>query len=154
MTSHRSLFRAAALTGAMAFLFSLAHVSPVAAQTTTPYGDSCSAYATAGNIEGECTVPVPAGKRFVIESATVGGAVPGSQYARVQIFTKVGGRTLGHFVPAAFYNPNVSFPFWTGALPGKIVAEGPTVKLRYSRGSGTTGATWMWMVVSGYLEDL
>ena len=97
---------------------------------------------------------VPAGKRFVIESATVGGSTSSSQYIRLQVYTRVNGVTVGHFVPTAFYNPNHNYPFMTAALPGKIVAEGPNVRLYFSRGASTSNSAWMYLVVSGYLEDM
>jgi hypothetical protein len=154
MTRKRSLFRAAAFTGVAAFLFSFAHAGAAAAQTTTPHAYSCIAYGAVGDHEGECTIPVPAGKRFVIESATVGGPLPATQYMRVQIFTKVHGLTIGHFVPAGYQNPNVNWLWWSGALPGKVVAEGPNVRLWFYRGSGTSNSPWLMLAVSGYLEDI
>jgi hypothetical protein len=154
MTPKRSFYRAATLTGAAAFLLAFAHVSPAAAQTTTPRVGSCIIQLAAGVDEGECTVSVPSGKRFVIETATVGGSMSSSQYARVQIFTKVNGVTVGHFVPAGYYNPAHNFPFWVGALPGKIMTESPNVKLRFTRGASTTSSAWMYLTVSGYLEDM
>ena len=154
MTPHVSLFRVAAFSAAATFAFLFAHVSPAAAQTTTPRVDSCIVQLTPGVDEGQCTVNVPAGKRFVIETTTVGGSVPSSQYARVQVFTKVNGVTVGHFVPAGFYNPEQNFPFWAGALPGKIIAESPNVRLRLWRGASTSNNAWMHMTLSGYLEDM
>jgi len=154
MTSKHSFFRVAALSGAAAFLFSFAHVSPAAAQTTTPRQDGCVVALDPGVGHGECTIAVPAGKRFVIESATAGGVVPSSQWAQVQVFTKINTSWLGHFVAAGFYNPNLNYPFWTGAVPGKLVAEGPYVKLRFARGSSSTASAWMALTVSGYLEDM
>ena len=82
MTPKCSFYRVAALTGAAAFLFSLAHVSPAAAQTTTPHQGGCIVELEAGVGQGECTIPVPAGKRFVIESATVGGVLSSTQRAQ------------------------------------------------------------------------
>ena len=154
MTPKRSLVRIAAVAGAAAFLFSLAHVSPAAAQTTTPHQAFCMVELDGGISQGECTIAVPAGKRFVIESATAGGVMSSTQWARVQILTRINGNLLGHFVPAGFYDTNLNYPHWTGAMPGKLVAESPSLKLRFTRGSGTAGNAWMALTVSGYLEDM
>jgi hypothetical protein len=154
MTPTRSIHRAAALTGAAAFLFALAHVSPAAAQTTTPRVHTCAVQLDEGVPEGSCTIAVPPGKRWVIESATVGGTVPSSQYARVQLYTKVNNVTVGHYLPEGFYNTNHNYPFRVFALPGKIMAESPHVRLRLTRGASTTGDAWMAVMLSGYLEDM
>ena len=64
------------------------------------------------------------------------------------------GNWLGHIVPAGFHNPNQNYPFWTGAMPGKLVTESPSVRLRFARGSSTTASAWMLLTVSGYFEDM
>jgi hypothetical protein len=153
MTPKRSFHRVAALTCAAAFLFSLAHVSPAAAQAT-PRVYTCAVELAEGEGDGSCTIAVPAGKRWVIESATVGGTVPSSQYARVQLYTRVNGATVGHYLPEGFYNTSHNHPFRVFALPGKIMAEGPHVRLRFSRGASTTSAAWMAVMLSGYLVDI
>ena len=154
MPPNCSPFRVPALSGVAVFLFSLAHVSPAAAQATTPRVHTCAVELAEGVSDGSCTIAVPPGKRWVIESATVGGTVPSSQYARVQLYTRVNGVTVGHYVPEGFYNTNHNHPFRVFALPGKIMAESPHVRLRLTRGASTTSGAWMAVMLSGYLEDM
>ena len=160
MTTNRSLLRVAALTGVAAFLFSVAHVSPAAAQTT--YHKTCIASASEGASAGECTVQLPVGKRFVIESATVAGGVESSQHTRVEIRTTLWGGTWAvHHVPAGFQVLSNSRSVWSGALPGRIFAEAignyapgaGSVRLYFYRGA-TTGWANLRMTLTGYLEDM
>lgn len=74
MSLNRSPWRLAAVA---AFLFSFALVAPAAAQTTTPYANECFVQLSPGDAQGDCTTNVRAGKRCVIESATVGGSMNG-----------------------------------------------------------------------------
>jgi hypothetical protein len=151
MKSNRSLLRVAAVTGVAAFLFSFAHVSPAAAQTTR-YARMCTAEVQAGASSANCTVPVPNGKRFVIETVSVGGHVPSAQYTRVDVWTWVNGLEMKYAVPAGSQVLSNAWSWWSGALSSTIFSEG-TVRLSfYRQGSNTSHS--MRLTVSGYLEDM
>jgi hypothetical protein len=155
MTLNRSLFRFAALTGVAALLFSFAHVSPAAAQTSTRYAATCLGGPSAGQTSGECTVTVPAGKVFIIESATFGGLSLSTQYLDVRISTKYGNSTLYHTVPSGFQVRDVTTQtWWNGALPGPIFGEAGPIKLHVRRSPGTVFEAWIRMTLSGRLEDM
>jgi hypothetical protein len=158
MTPHVSVFRIAALTGA-AFLFSFAHASPAAAQTPTRFAKTCSVQLDPGSAHGYCNVYVPAGKRFVIESASAGGAHPSNQTMRVTILTKSGGVYVEHRIPAGFQVLSGPHTIWSGALPGTIFAEPGHIQLSIGRlnegdGSPRDDSPWIRMTLSGYLEDM
>jgi hypothetical protein len=162
MTPNRSLFHTATLTGA-AFLLSFAHVSVATAQTgfateppepPTRYAASCTAQPQVGVSSAGCSVPVPAGKRFIIESATVGGRHLSSQYVSAAIFIRVAGAPMRHYVPAGFQILSNSSSYWSGAIAGTIFAESGDVSLSIVRGPELSGTPWFVMTVSGYLEDM
>jgi hypothetical protein len=154
MTPKRSIHRVAALTGAAAFLFSLAHVSPAAAQTSTRHIAMCTALVSPGATSAQCSVPVPSGKVFIVESATFGGYLLKDQFLQVRIATKKGGATFWHYVPAgAFLEHNLNTVMWAGALPGQFFGEPGSIKLEIWR-SPTDGQAWIQMTLTGRLEDL
>ncbi len=153
MTPEYSLRRVAALAGAAALLSMFAHVGAAAAQTPTRLGRTCTAQATAGDTSAECTVTVPAGKRFVIQSATVGGGTVSAQWIQARIMAKVGGGNHMHNVVAGFQVVNNTYTWWSGAVPGTIYGEAGTITLSFSRG-GSSGTAWLRMTLTGYLEDM
>jgi hypothetical protein len=154
MTPNRSLFRVAALAGVAAFLFSFASVSPAAAQTSTRHVATCVALATDGVSSAQCSVTVPAGKVFIVESATFGGFVSANQFLRVRLATKKGGETFLHYVPAgAFPEHNLNTDMWTGALPGTIFGEPGPMRLEIWRTPHDNQA-WIQVTLSGRLEDM
>jgi len=168
MRPNRSPLRAATLTAVAAFLFSFAHVSTAAAQarftTETPapptrYVTSCTAQPQVGVSSATCGVTLPAGKRFIIESATVGGRHLSSQYVSVVIHTRVAGVTFKHYVPAGFQILSATSTYWSGALAGRIFAEPSDVQLgditlNVVRGPESSGTPWFVMTLTGYLEDI
>jgi hypothetical protein len=159
MTSNVSLFRTAALTGAAAFLFSFAHVAPAAAQARTRIAKTCTAQIEAGSHFAYCNVTVPAGKRFVIESATAVGIHPSNQSMTVSIFTKVGNGSVQHAVPGGFQVLSGPTTYWSGNLAGTIFGEPGPIQLSIGRlnngePSPYDGSPWIRMTLSGYLEDM
>jgi hypothetical protein len=152
MTSNRLPFRVAALTGVAAFLCSFAHVSPAAAQTPTRYVKTCSADLPAGAAWAECVVSIPDGKRFVIETVTVGGYVPSAQYTKVDIATEFDSHQFKYAIPAGFQVLSNGWSWWGGALTSTIVGE-EWVKLNvYRQGAGNAHS--LRLTVAGYLEDM
>jgi hypothetical protein len=155
MAPNLAFYRVAALTGAAAFLLSFAHVTPAVAQTSTRYAATCIAGPYEGEGAGECTVNVPAGKVFIIESATFGGLVRSEQFLQVRVSTKRGNSTFYHTVPAGFLVRDAAIQtWWNGALPGTIFAEAGPIKLQVVRAPGTGGEAWIRMTLTGRLEDL
>jgi hypothetical protein len=159
MTPKPSFYRVAALTSVAAFVFSFAYVTPAAAQAPMRIAKMCTAQIQPGEWIAYCNVNVPAGKRFVIESATAGGAHPSTQSVRVTIFTKAGNVTVEHTVPAGFQVLNGPSTRWGGALAGTIFAEPGIIQLGIGRlnngeASPYSGAPWIRMTLSGYLEDM
>ncbi len=153
MTLNRSLFRVAALTGVAAFLLTFAHVSPVAAQTSTRHAVHCSAVANSGVNNAECTINVPAGKVFIIESATFGGASRPGELPQVRMLTKKGGATISHTPLVGFQLLDHIQTWWSGAIPGTIFSEAGPLQLNIWRGPAV-GQTWIRMALSGRLEDM
>lgn len=159
MTPKRSFYRVAAITGAVAFLLSFAHVSTAAAQSPTRIAKTCTAQIQPGAWLAYCNVAVPAGKRFVIESATAGGAHPSTQSLSVSIFTKAGNVSVEHTVPAGFQVLGGPSTRWGGAIAGTIFAEPGNIQLgigRLNNGSPSPyeGSPWIRMTLAGYLEDM
>jgi hypothetical protein len=154
MSTNRSLSRFAALTGAVAFLLSFAHGGPVAAQASTRYARYCSAVADPGVHNASCSIPVPAGKVFVIESATFGGLNTTGQLVQVRVQAKSDNITMWHSVPAGTQVVDNPQTWWSGALPGTIFAEPGSVVLYFYRGPDTAGQGYIRMTLSGHLEDL
>ena len=118
----------------------------------------CTAQMQPGEWLAACNVYVPAGKRFVIESASAGGLHPSSQSIDVVIFTKSNGVYVEHAVPAGFQVLNGPSTRWSGALPGTIFAETGHIQLGIGRlndgdGSPYDGSPWIRMTLSGYFED-
>jgi hypothetical protein len=151
MTPIRSLFRAAALTGAAAFLFSLAHVSPAGAQTSTRHIASCQATSQQGTSSATCNVFVPYGKVFIVESALFGGYTWGR--VQVRISTKQGNDSYWHFIPPGNFQPgDFTTTHWTAALPGPIFSEG-NITLQVSKPYDSYLA-WIRVTMSGRLEDI
>jgi hypothetical protein len=154
MTSNRSFCRVGALTAAAALLFSFADVRPAAAQTSARHVATCGALADPGEMTAQCTITVPAGKVFVVESATFGGNLLKNQFLQVRVATKKGGGTFWHYVPAgAFLEHDLNTTTWTGALPGSIFGEPGPIKLEIWR-TPHAGQAWIQMTLSGRLEDL
>jgi hypothetical protein len=151
MTPKRSIDRVAAFTGAAAFLFSLAHVSPVAAQATR-YAKDCSATFAVGASAADCTIAVPAGKRFVVETITVGGYVPSAQYTKVEVGATVDGLSLKYVVPAGFQVLDNGWSWWGGALTSTVFSDGGLRLWVYRQGSGLSCSLRLTAV--GHLEDL
>ena len=149
-----SPFRVAAVAGVAASLFSFAHVTPVAAQAPTRIVKTCSVQLEPGEVNGGCTVTVPAGKRFIIENASVGGTHPSSQWIRVSIYTMFAGASFEHVVPAGFQILSGTNTKWSGAMPGTMFSDPGNVQLHFGRGNDHEGRPWMRMTVSGYLEDI
>jgi hypothetical protein len=143
-----------AVIASVALMSGFVHAGTAAAQSPTRFATSCVAYGVAGQNSAECSVTVPAGKRFVIETGTVGGSHPSSQYVRVRLFFKVAGITQALDVPAGSQVLSNSWTWWSGALPGKVVADAGPIKLDYFRGSGTSGIPWFRVSLTGYLEDI
>jgi hypothetical protein len=154
MTPKHSMHRVAALTGAAAFLFSLAHVSPAAAQTSTRHTASCVANASPGNYTAECQMVVPSGKVFVIESASVTGYHPSIHYVQVLLATKAQNATRFHAIPAGFQVLSNSRTYWSGALPGTVYSDPGWIRLEIFRGPGSSGWMGFEVTLSGRLEDI
>ena len=158
MIPNLSLFRAAALTGAAAFLFSLAHVTPAAAQTSTRYVTTCTAQAQAGQWGKTCTMTVPAGKVFIIESATAHGSVPHGQRIVVDLQTKFQNSTRLHPFVAGLGNADEFATSWTGAIPGTIFSEGgysgTEITFHFSRWGSSAESPLFRVALSGRLEDM
>jgi hypothetical protein len=154
MRPKRSLYRAAALTGAAAFLLSFAHVGPAAAQTSTRFTATCTAILSPAEFMEQCNMIVPEGKVFVVESATVHGFHPSTQYVQVLLVTKVGYADRRHAVPAGFQVlSNTSRTMWGGAIPGTIFGEGH-IELDIYRGPSASGYASFEATLSGHLEDV
>jgi hypothetical protein len=153
MTSNYTSCRLAVIAG-VALMTGFVHAGTAAAQSPTRFAKTCFAYGVAGANSGECAVTVPAGKRFVIESATVGGTHPSSQYVRVQLLFKVEGSSHLHYVPAGSQVLSNGWTWWSGALPGRLIADAGPITLQFYRGSGTSGAPWFRVSLTGYLEDM
>jgi hypothetical protein len=159
MTSNVSLFRTAALTGAAAFLLSFAPASPAAAQDPSRYMTMCTAHAEVGQWGKSCTMTVPAGKVFIIESATVYGGFAEGQRLQVTLTVRFNGANYTHAVPAA--TPMVDengWGTWTGAIPGTIFSEGGfsdpgQIFFNWSRWGSATGQPTYRVTLSGRLED-
>jgi hypothetical protein len=158
MTPKRSIHRVAALTGAAAFLFSLAHVSPAAAQASTRYVTTCTAQAQSGDWGEDCTMTVPAGKVFIIESATVHGSISAAQRVMVTLVTRFMGENHIHAVVGGSPSTADTSTYWTGAIPGTIFSEGHVdatrIVFRFTRNGSTTGRPYFRITLSGRLEDL
>lgn len=150
MRPKRSLFRAAALSGVVAALFVFAHARTATAQTVR-YAKACIAEVQAGAAGGECTIPVPAGKRFVIETVAVGGYVPSGQYTKVDVWTWVAGVEMKYAIPAGFQVLTNGWNWWGGALMSTVFSEGNTKLYVYRQGA--SAAHTLRMTASGYLED-
>jgi hypothetical protein len=151
MKTNRSLRRVTALTGAAAFLFSFAHVSPAAAQTTR-HAQTCTANVETGATSAACTLYIPSGKRFVIETVSAGGVVPSTQRTRVEFWTWLDTRSLVYSVPAGFQVLDNVSSWWAGALTSTVFSE-VMVRLKVYR-SGSATAHDMRLTVAGYLEDM
>lgn len=159
MTPSRSFYRAAILTGVAVFLFSFAHVTPAAAQDTTRYMTSCTAQAQVGQWGKSCTMTVPAGKVFIIESATVYGGFGEGQRVQVTLTVRFNGVNYTLAVPAA--SPMVDengWGIWTGAIPGPIFSEGGfadpgQIFFSWSRWGSASGQPTYRVTLSGRLED-
>ena len=150
MTPKRSFFGVAALSGAAACLLSFAHVTAAAAQTPTRFTATCTAILSPGEYLDTCSMAVPQGKVFVIESATVHGSLPSSQWVQVLLVTKEGYADRRHAVPAGFQVLSSAQSKWSGAIPGTIFGEG-WIELEIYRGGGSH-ATFT-ATLSGHLED-
>ena len=151
MTPKRSIYRVAAVTGAAALLFSLAHVRPAAAQASTRYTASCQAtsYEAAGS-DASCNVSVPYGKVFVVESALFGGFTWGP--LTVKMSTKKGNSSFWHYVPPGnLQSLGNDKTYWTAALPGTTFSEG-TITLQIHKHYDSYLA-WIRVTLSGRLED-
>jgi hypothetical protein len=149
MTPSRSLFRAAALTGAAPSLFSFAAARPAA----TRHAVSRYFGFQDGDRSSSCTVTVPPGKVFIIESATVGGASQPGQVFEAWITTRVGRESLVYPVPMGFHVLKNLQRGWTGAIAGTFFGEPGAIGLMLSR-DVPGGVAWARMTLAGRLEDM
>ena len=159
MTPSRSLFRTAAVTGVAAFLLSFAHVSPAAAQVSTRYATTCTAQAQQADWNATCAMTVPAGKVFIIESATAHGAGQLGQRFKVTLRTKFQQGNRTHAFVAGFPLATASGMYWTGAIPGTIFSEGEhsdvaQIVFEATRSGTRIGTPWFVVTLSGHLEDM
>jgi hypothetical protein len=97
---------------------------------------------------------VPEGKRFIIESATVGGIAPSTTWVKIFISTKVNGVYYVNYVPAGFQVLSNNYSWWSGALPGRIFGEPGFIRLQAERGPSVNGGGNLRMTLLGYLEDI
>ena len=96
-------------------------------------------------------VPVPAGKRLVIEYVSAWGFGNGSQSFSYEVGVPLDGTTITHYLPVAQQIDDGN----SVAIAGQAVrlyADGGQVMLRAGR-SGNAEAT-IWMTVSGHLIDV
>jgi hypothetical protein len=132
---------------------SFADVRPAAFQAATRHAASCYLGFQDGDRSASCTVTVPPGKVFIIESATVGGASHPGQVFEAWVSTTMGSETLIHTVPMGFHVLNNLQRRWTGAIAGTFFGEPGPIRLMLSRDT-PEGLAWARMTLAGRLEDM
>lgn len=109
-----------------------------------------------GDSGANAFVPVPSGKRLVIEYASAYGDAPLGQVLSFSVGTTIPGDTnfVEHDLPATQQSTfgNTDAVFVAGS-PMRVYADTPQILLRVDR-TAATGTVYASMSVSGYLVDL
>ena len=157
MILNQSFYRVATIAAA-AFLLSFAYVRPAGAQTSTRHVATCTAVAQPANSAASCTMAVPAGKVFIIESATAYGGMQSGLRVKVTLITKFMNVNQVHAVVAGFPMGEETTTTWTGAIPGTIFSEGgfsgTLIEFGFYRWGAFTATSTFRVTLSGRLEDM
>ena len=99
-------------------------------------------------------LPVPSGKRLVIEFATARGSAPAGQVLAFSIRSIVGGTSARHHLAVAQQSFGIGSSQFVASQTTRIYTDpGVDVFLRVDRSFGATGLSRSEISVSGYLED-